>query len=151
MGISILFRCLFSPARITLLGATLLHREICNSLRLLQIDRIVSDAPDPVECALASPSMALCQIFRWIWICSCLEACRDKRPSEPSWIYRTLPRHIEHGLRNSGSHSYRFTSKQYKIANSQIVVSIKVERRVKKNTNQKILFKCDVNDCTQRP
>lgn len=49
-AISLLPRYLFNPVK------TVLRREICNlpvllSLQLLQIDRIVSDAPDSLECA----------------------------------------------------------------------------------------------------
>lgn len=127
-----------------------LRREICNlPLRLLQIDRIVSDAPDPVECALAPLSMALCQIFRWIEICSCPEACTDKRSNKPSWIYRAPSRYIERALRNSSSHSYDCTAKQYEIKSlirhSLFGQSEKINE--KKTRIKKILFKYEINNC----
>lgn len=149
-AISVLPRYFFSYVR------TILYREkyvtslsyYPYNLQLLQIDRIVSDAPDSLECASSArlhitSSQHYVRFFAESEFVRISKRCTDKRPGKPSRIYQVLPRCMYRycALRNSSIHSLGCTAKQY-VTKSLIRNSTRRQKwnNERKNINQKILL-----------
>lgn len=132
----------------------ILHREIRNlpvllSLQLLQIDRIVSNAPDPLECTSSArlhitSSRHYVRFFAESEFVRISKRARIKDRANLSRIYQVPPRCVYRycALRNSSSHSLDWTVKQYE-TKSLIRNSLFRQKwnNMRKNVNQKIFCK----------